>query len=390
MKQSIPRPIWALGFVSLLMDASSEAIHSLLPVFVVVTLGASPIALGLLEGIAEATAAVLKAFSGVISDRMARRKPLAVAGYGLSALSKPLFAIAGSLGLVFTARIIDRVGKGIRGAPRDALVADLSPDAIRGACYGLRQALDTVGAFAGPLLAMALMALFAGDIRTVFWVSTVPALICVAVLVKGVQEPPRTVAKAGAGASLTWSGMRDLGPAYWRTVGLGVLFMLARFSEAFLVVAATEQGFAATWVPAVFVVMNITYAAGAYPAGALSDRVGRHGLLALGCAVLITADLVLAFGSGALAVLAGVALWGVHLALTEGLLVALVADAAPAAARGTAFGVFHLLRGGALLAASVVAGALWQFAGAGATFLTGAALATAALVVAAAHHHRSR
>jgi len=376
----IPRPIWALGVVSLLMDASSEAIHSLLPVFVVVTLGASPLALGWLEGLAEATAALLKAFSGVLSDRLGRRKALAVAGYGLSALSKPLFALAGSLAPVFVARIVDRVGKGVRGAPRDALVAELAPAAIRGACFGLRQALDTVGAFLGPLLAMALMVLLAGDIRAVFWVSALPALLAVAVLWLGVREPDRAPpGPDGTAVAPRWADAAALPRRYWMLVVTATLFSLARFSEAFLLVAASENGLALRWVPIALVVMNVCYAAAAYPAGALSDRLGRRAPLAAGCAVLIGADVVLALAGGVAMTLAGIGLWGIHLALTQGQLTAMVADRSPARLHGTAFGLYHLASGLALLGASLLAGALWQARGPSATFTVGALLAALAL-----------
>ena len=376
----IPRSIWALGFVSLLMDVSSEMIHSLLPVFIVGTLGASALVLGLIEGAAEATALIVKVFSGVLSDWSGRRKPLAVLGYGLGALSKPLFALAPGIEWVVGARLADRVGKGIRGAPRDALVADIAPPALRGAAFGLRQALDTVGAFAGPLLAVGLMLAWANDIRAVFWVAVVPAWLSVALLVAGVREPDRARDAAPVNP-LRREHLARLPSAYWWVVGVGAVFTLARFSEAFLVLRAVEGGLALAWTPLVLVGMNLVYAVAAYPFGKLSDRVGRARLLALGLALLIAADLALAAGSAWPWVGGGVALWGLHLAVTQGLLATLVADSAPADLRGTAFGLFNLVSGIAMLVASALAGWLWDGFGATATFLAGAVFSTLALGV---------
>ena len=376
----IPRSIWALGFVSLLMDVSSEMIHSLLPVFIVGTLGASALVLGLIEGAAEATALIVKIFSGVLSDWSGRRKPLAVLGYGLGALSKPLFALAPGIDCVVGARLADRVGKGIRGAPRDALVADIAPPALRGAAFGLRQSLDTVGAFAGPLLAVGLMLVWANDIRAVFWVAVVPAWLSVALLVAGVREPDRARDSVPVNP-LRRENLARLPGAYWWVVGVGAVFTLARFSEAFLVLRAVEGGLTLAWTPLVLVGMNLVYALAAYPFGWLSDRVGRTRLLALGLALLIAADLSLAAGSGWPWVGTGVALWGLHLAVTQGLLATLVADSAPAELRGTAFGLFNLVSGIAMLVASALAGWLWDGFGAAATFVAGAVFSTLALGV---------
>ena len=377
---ALPRGVWALGLVSLLMDLSSEMIHSLLPVFLVTVLGAGALSVGIIEGIAEATSSIVKLFSGTLSDRLGRRKPLALLGYGMAAVTKPLFPLASSVSMVLAARFVDRVGKGIRGAPRDALVADLTPPEQRGAAYGLRQALDTVGAVLGPVAAMALMALTSDDFRLVFWVATIPALLCVAVLALGVREPPH-VPKARYPHPL-WSreSLAGLGPRFWALVAVAVVMTLARFSEAFLVLRALNVGLAVALVPAVMVAMNVTYALTSYPVGALSDRIGRHGLLLAGFAVLILSDAALALADGPLMVFAGAALWGVHMGMTQGLLSALVADGAPADRRGTAFGVFNLVTGLALLAASVLAGALWSVLGPGATFLAGAGFSAAALL----------
>jgi MFS family permease len=376
---AIPRGVWALGFVSLLMDVSSEMIHSLLPVFLVSVLGASVSAVGLLEGLAEATASIMKVFSGVLSDWVGKRKQLVLLGYGLAALTKPLFALAPTVGWVVGARLADRVGKGIRGAPRDALLADLTPAKLRGASFGLRQTLDTVGAFAGPLLAIVTMSLTGGSFRTVFWVAVVPALGCVTVLVLFVVEPstrrataPRSPLRATA----------ELGAAYWALVVVGALFTLARFSEAFLILKIAAVGLSASYVPLVLVLMNVAYAGCAYPAGWLSDRANRWWVVGVGAALLVAADLVLAASTRVGSALVGIVLWGLHMGFTQGLFAALVADAARPEQRGTAFGVFNLVSGVALLAASALAGVVWDRAGAAATFFTGAVLTVVAVLAA--------
>ncbi|WP_374438103.1 MFS transporter [Inhella sp.] len=374
----LPTAIWVLGFVSLLMDISSEMIHSLLPLFLVGSLGASALVVGLIEGLAEATALIVKVFSGALSDYLGRRKGLALFGYALGALTKPLFALAPGMAWVLTARLLDRIGKGVRGAPRDALVADLAPPALRGAAFGLRQALDTVGAFLGPLLAVGLMLLWANDFRAVFWVAVIPGLLAVALLLFGIREPTR---QAGAPRvnPIRRERLRQLGSGYWWVVALGAVFTLARFSEAFLVLKAEQSGIALALVPLVMVAMNLVYAASAYPFGRLSDRVSHRGLLAAGLLVLMAADLVLATASHWLGVLAGVVLWGVHMGMTQGLLAAMVAGEAPADLRGTAFGFFNLVSGVALLLASALAGLLWDRLGPGATFHAGAAFCVVAL-----------
>lgn len=379
----LPAGVWALGFVSMFMDISSEMIHGLLPVFLVGTLGVSAAALGLIEGIAESTAAVTKMFSGVWSDRIGRRKPLAVLGYSMAAITKPLFPLADSVITVFAARFVDRIGKGIRGAPRDALVADLTPAEQRGAAFGLRQTLDTVGAFVGPLMAIGLMVVFAGSTRTVFWIATLPAIIAVAILVMAVREPEAPRPKAARGNPLAGFHWRRFPPAFWRLVVIVVLFTLTRFSEAFLVLRAQSSGLPEAYAPLALVVMNLAYLVSAYPAGALSDRMPRHRLLVLGCVVMVAADMLLAFGRGPTAIFIGIAAWGLHMGMTEGLLNALTADHAPPELRGTAFGVVNLVRGVTLLVASVVAGGLWAKFGPQATFLAGAVLAGVTAVVAA-------
>lgn len=379
MLKNMPRGVWMLGFVSLFMDISSEMIHAVLPLFVVGTLGASAALLGLLEGIAEATAQISKVFSGVLSDRWRNRKHMALLGYGMATVVKPLFPLAGSVTAVFVARFADRVGKGIRGAPRDAMVADMTPPELRGAAYGLRQSLDTVGAFAGPLIAIGLMLLLAMDLRTLMWAAIIPGVIAVAILAFGVKEPPQGPAAARK-PGFDVATVRDLGLPFWLVAGLGAVMMLARFSEAFLVLKAADVGLAVAWVPLVMVVMSGVYAVSSYPAGVLSDRLGRRGLLLAGLGVLIGADLVLAYGGSIPLVLAGVALWGLHMGLTQGILATLVADTAPVSMRGTAFGAFNLVSGLAMLAASVIAGLLWDRAGPQATFLAGAGFAALTLL----------
>jgi len=377
---NLPKGVIALGLVSLCMDLSSEMIHSLLPVFLVTVLGASALSVGLIEGIAEATASVVKVFSGVLSDWIGRRKPLVLMGYGLAALTKPLFPLATGLGTILTARFVDRIGKGIRGAPRDALIADITPPEIRGAAYGLRQSMDTVGAFAGPLLAMALMAATHDNFRLVFWVAVLPAMACVLLIVFGVDEPESTRRAKQGRLPISRENLRRLPAHFWWIVAFAAMLTLARFSEAFLLLRAQQLGLAVTWVPMILIVMNLVYAASAYPFGKLSDNGNRSKLLAWGIVFLILADLVLAAAGNIRLVVLGAAAWGLHMGATQGLLSALVADAAPADLRGTAFGVFNLASGVALLAASVIAGALWSRFGPAMTFYVGAAFSAVALV----------
>jgi MFS family permease len=372
--REIPHAVWALGFVSLLMDTSSEIIHALLPVYLVTALGASMVTVGFIEGIAEATASITKVFSGAISDWLGKRKLLAVIGYGLAAVSKPIFPLAPSVGWLFAARFIDRIGKGIRGAPRDALIADIAPAHLRGASFGLRQSLDTAGAFIGPALAVGLMWLTANNFRTVFWLAVVPGFLCVALLVFAIHEPERPAGLRKVRSPLSVVELKRLGLAYWFVVGIAVVFSLARFSEAFLILRAQAVGLPVMLVPLVLVLMNLVYALAAYPAGVLSDRVNRITLLGIGFGFLVAADLVLAFTNGLAGVAAGVALWGLHMGFTQGLLATLVADTAPPELRGTAFGMFNLLSGLSLLIASVLAGELWERIGPQGTFLAGAVL----------------
>jgi MFS family permease len=382
--RGIPAPIWALGFVSMFMDVSSEMIHALLPAYLVGVMGASVFAVGIIEGIAEATASIVKVFSGALSDWLGKRKVLAVAGYGLAALTKPIFPLGSTIGWIAAARFIDRVGKGLRGAPRDALVADLAPPSLRGASFGLRQSLDTIGAFAGPGLAIALMWLTSDHYQAVFWIAAIPAVIAVALLQFGVQEPERATPAQLPRWPLRLSELKRLGNVFWIVTGAATLFTLARFSEAFLLLRAQGAGLPVALLPGVLVVMNVVYTIVAYPAGLLSDRTNRINVLAAGLLLLILADILLAIDGGLIVVMAGVALWGAHMGFTQGLLSALLADASPPELRGTAFGIFNLISGLALLVASVAAGALWQRFGASATFLSGAALTAIALLSLAA------
>lgn len=376
----IPGGVWIIGFVSLLMDVSSEMIHSLLPLFMATALGTPVVIIGLIEGLAEATALCVKVFSGVISDYIGKRKGLAVLGYGLGALSKPLFALASTSGMIFSARMIDRVGKGIRGAPRDALVADVTPPEIRGAAYGLRQTLDTMGGFLGPLLAVGLMLLWSNDFRAVYWVAVVPAFLAVFLLFFGLHEP-RTPVVIARTNPVKKDNLKRLGVDCWWVIGLGGVFTLARFSEAFLVLRAQEIDIPLALIPLVMVAMNVVFSFTAYPFGRLSDSISHRRLLQMGLMVLIVADLVLALSDSWIGIIIGVALWGVHMGMTQGLLNTMIARTAPADLRGTAFGFFSLLSGMGLLIASLGAGMLWDIWGSASTFFAGAVICVITLLL---------
>ncbi|MFC5474869.1 MFS transporter [Paraherbaspirillum soli] len=377
----IPRVIWALGLVSLFMDLSSELVHSLLPVFLVGTLGASALTVGLIEGVAEATALIVKIFSGAISDFIGKRKGLLLLGYGLAALSKPLFPLATSAATVFVARFLDRIGKGIRGAPRDALIADVAPLAIRGACFGLRQSMDTVGAVLGPLLAIVLMLVLGGNISLVLWFAVLPALVAVGLIVTSVTEVTQDPVVHRFRSPIRWHVLRRFSKRFWWVVTVGAVFTLARFSEAFLILCAQQLGLSMTWVPSVMVVMSLFYALSAYPVGKWSDRIERSWLLAAGLVLLVAADLVLAQAASIAWGMLGVALWGLHMGFSQGILAALVADTTPAELKGTAFGVFNLVSGLCMLLASVIAGWLWQYHGSAVTFHAGAVFSAMALLL---------
>ena len=375
----LPGAVWALGLTSLFMDISSETIHSVLPTFLVIGLGTSAVYLGVIEGVAEATACIVKVFSGVLSDYMGRRKPLALLGYGMAALTKPLFPLASSAGTVFLARFIDRIGKGIRGAPRDALVADVTPPDRRGAAFGLRQSLDTVGAFAGPVLAMILAVAFTGELRTVLWIAVIPAFLSVLVLWVGVREP-KVQPAAGVKPRSVNLNVRAMPASFWVVCTVASVFMLSRFSEAFLVLVGTRAGLTPAFAPIALVAMNLAYLLSAYPVGKLSDRMEKPQLLVFGCAILAIANFTLAFASTPVLLVVGSLLWGLHMGFTEGIFAAMVANSAPKDLRGSAFGIFNLLRGLVLLAASVAAGILWDKVGPQATFGFGSALAVATVV----------
>ena len=376
----IPAAIWALGLVSLLMDVSSEMIHGLLPIYLVTGLGASMVTVGIIEGTAEATASITKVFSGALSDWLGRRKLLTVIGYGLAAFTKPVFPMASGVGWLVAARFVDRIGKGIRGAPRDALIADIAPAELRGASFGLRQSLDTVGAFIGPLLAVGLMWLTADQFQTVFWFAVLPAFLALGLLVLAVHEPARPKSSGAVRSPLSLKQLERLGSAFWWVVGIATVFTLARFSEAFLLLRAQALGLSVALVPMVLVVMNVAYALAAYPAGVVSDRANRIIVLGFGLALLIAADLTLAFAPNLIVVALGVVLWGLHMGFTQGLVATLVADTAPIELRGTAYGILNLFGGIATLAASIIAGALWDRIGASGTFAAGACFAALALI----------
>lgn len=378
--RKLPKGIWVLGLVSMFMDISSELIHSLLPIFMVTTLGASMATIGLVEGFAEATAVFTKVFSGFISDYFQQRKVLAVVGYGLSAITKPIFPLATSIGWVFGARLVDRIGKGIRGAPRDALVAEIAPKELRGAAYGLRQALDSVGAFVGPLLAVALMIRLKDDIKVTLWVASLPALVAVFLLIAGVREPQSLGGFNAQKKFLSLYHVQRLRLRYWLVVALGTVFSLARFSEAFLILRVQDVGLTIAYVPLILIVMNLIYSIFAYPAGVVADRLSAHTILVGGLGILVVADALLAIATSPQIALLGSGFWGLHMALTQGLLSKLVADTAPADLRGTAFGIFNLVSGGALLLASIIAGYLWSMFGASVTFIAGASFAAISII----------
>ncbi len=385
--RKIPEGVWALGFVSLLMDVSSEMIHALLPVYLVTALGASMTEIGAIEGVAESTASIVKIFSGALSDWLGRRKLLALIGYGLAALTKPAFPLAENIGALVAARFVDRLGKGIRGAPRDALVADLAPAELRGAAFGLRQSLDTIGAFLGPALAILLMWRSHDDFKLVFWIAVLPAFLAVALLLVAVTEPARAGDLRKPRFPLHVEELKRLSNGFWFVALSAALFSLARFSEAFLILRARDAGLPIALSPLVLVAMNVVYALSAYPAGAFTDGRSRLAPLAAGLLLLLCADIVLAAPFGAFAIALGVVLWGLHMGLTQGLLATLVADVAEPELRGTAFGLFNLIGGLATLFASLLAGALWDSYGAVATFLASAGFALLALAALVLTHY---
>jgi MFS family permease len=378
-RPALPRNVWVLGFVSLLMDLSSEIYHSLLPAFITLTLGLPATALGAIDGVAEATANFAKLASGRLSDRSLKRKPWIVAGYGLAALSKPLFPLATSAAMVMGARFADRIGKGIRGSPRDAMVADETPPEIRGRAFGLRQALDTVGALLAPLAAVGLMILTLDRIRTVYWIAVIPAACSFLLAWLALREPEQHLIPTKR--SPLFRGFHDLGRPTRRLIAVGFLFTLARFSEAFLILKGMEVGLSETLSPLTLALFNLAYVVLAYPAGSLSDRMSPKTILMAGMAVLVVGDVVLAKSTNFAGVAAGVALWGAHMALTQGIFARMIADSAPEELRATSFGAFWFASGFASFLASLAAGWLWDREGSSATFLTSAAVAAAALAM---------
>lgn len=375
----IPKTVWALGFVSLFMDFSSELVHSLLPIFLVGSLGVSMVGVGIIEGVAEATAHIVKIFSGAISDYIGKRKVLLLLGYGLASLTKPLFPLAQNVETVFFARFTDRIGKGIRGAPRDALVADVAPKEIRGACFGLRQSMDTMGAILGPTAAILLMLVFSNDVRLVLWFAVLPAIVTMLIIVFKVKEPEKEEKEHNFKMPINVSVIKNFSKQFWFIVILGAMFMLARFSEAFLVLKASEVGFEAAWVPLVMIVMALTYTIFAYPIGKLSDRIKREYMLIIGLMILILADIILANAKSNISVLIGTAIWGIHMGFTQGVLATLIADYSPKEYNGTAFGIFNFVSGISMLIASIIAGVVWQEFGSYMTFYAGGIFALISL-----------
>jgi len=378
-RPQLPRNVWVLGFVSLFMDLSSEIYHALLPAFITMVLGLPATALGAIDGVAEATANLAKLFSGRLSDRSLKRKPWIMGGYGLAALSKPLFPLASDAPLVMLARFADRIGKGIRGSPRDAMIADETPPEIRGRAFGLRQALDTAGALLAPLLAIGLMALLASDIRKVFWIAIIPAAISFLLAWLVLREANEHLAPIKR--SPFFAGFRELDKETKRLLQVGFLFTLARFSEGFLILKGIDIGLSEAMSPLTLAIFNLAYVALAYPAGALSDRMQPRSILIAGMIVLIAGDMVLARTSNFAGLVVGTALWGAHMALTQGIFSRMIADSAPEELRATSFGAFYFVTGIGTLLASLGAGWLWDGQGPESTFLTSAGVAAAAVAL---------
>ncbi|MDJ0867562.1 MAG: MFS transporter [Myxococcota bacterium] len=387
----IPRNVWAASATSFLMDVSSEMVVNVLPLFLANVLGVRTVVIGLVEGLAEATASLLKVFSGSLSDRLGRRKPLAVAGYAISALAKPGFALATSWGGIAGARWADRVGKGVRTAPRDALVADAVGAGDRGLAFGLHRAADTGGAVVGLAIAIGVLALVergaatldADAFRTLVWVSLVPAVGAVAVLAFGVREVRAPVRVAAARP-----GLRGLGRPFFAFLLVSALFDLGNFSDAFLVLRAQERGLGVTDILWVLVGFNLVYAVVSTPGGRLSDRIGRRAVIAAGWVWYAAVHLGFAGARSGGDVTVLFLLHGVYYGLTAGTAKALIADLVPERLRGSAYGSYFAVMGAIDLPASLLAGALWQGLGAWPgfgpaapfVFSAGTALAAAALL----------
>nr|WP_200892490.1 MFS transporter [Aliterella atlantica] len=389
----LPRQVWVLGWVSLLMDIGSKMIQSVLPLFLVSMLGASLVTVGAIEGIAEVTAAGLKVGSGLISDRGGQhRKWSAVLGYGFSALMIPLYPIATSPGWILAARMGDRMGKGIRVAPRNALVADATPEHQRGAAYGLRYTLDTIGALLGPIVATILLAVSRQNTRLVFWAAMIPAFLAVGLLIWGIQAPPFAQPSSKSKASgLRWQSLQQLGVNYWHLVVVVCLFNLGNSSDAFLLLKAKDVGISFTAVPLVLTAIHAGSAVSAYPAGWLSDRLSRRNvfLVGLGLFALTYGGLAIARQPWQVWLLLG--LYGLYQGITQGVLLAMVAATITPMSRGTAFSFLSLVAGFSLLLASLLAGWLWQQIGSWAAFGLGSASAIAAILyfIVFLHHYPS-
>jgi MFS family permease len=354
------------------MDLSSEMILSILPIFLVTGLGVSVLTLGLIEGLAEGVASVIKAFSGALSDYLKKRKILVVIGYGLSTLTKPFFALASTATWIFVARFVDRLGKGIRGAPRDSLIADSTSTKIRGTAYSLRQTLDTLGAVLGPIFAIIILYLTTNNFRLVLWFAVIPAVLCIVVLIFGVKESTLKKNISRKKSYFLFENFLKITPVIWLFFLTVFILNLGHFSEAFLLLRSQEIGLKVSFIPVVFVVMNVAYAIVAVPFGHLADRGGFFILIVCGFLILVLADIILALTNSVGWMFVGIIFWGIHLGMTQGLLLAMISKLSPLELRGTSFGLFHAISGVALLTASLIAGYLWQYYYSGLIFFVSA------------------
>jgi len=385
-RKGLTRNVIILGFVSLLNDGASEMIYPLLPVFLTAVLGAGPVALGIIEGIAESTASLLKLTSGYLSDRVRRRKGWIVAGYSISNVIRPLIAIATSWPQVLALRFSDRVGKGLRTSPRDAIIADSTPPEFRGMAYGFHRAMDHGGAIIGPLLATGLLLVLHDtpqeNLKTVFLLSFIPGLLAVCLLFVGLREKPvdgpRPALSSGFNFRAAWAGM----PAGFRKyLAIILAFTLGNSTDAFLLLRAQQLGVSIALLPAIWVALHVVKMGFSVPGGILSDRIGRKKVIVTGWIVYALVYGGFAFASSQWHVWALFMVYGVYFGLTEGVEKALVADFAPVHLRGSAFGLYHLIVGIGALPASLLFGLVWQKFGAAAAFGMGASLAMLASVM---------
>jgi len=375
----LPRNVWALSWVAFFNDTATEMGYWLLPQFLVGVLGASPMTFGLIEGAAETVSSFGRLLSGWLSDRLRRRKPLVAAGYTVANIVKPWLAVAASWGQVFWVRFTDRAAKGFRGAPRDALIADSVPQAQRGAAFGLRQAMDTAGAVLGPLGALALLPLFSGDVRKVFWLATIPGAVCILLVWFGVSEV-RPAEHVGA--------VREppLHPVNWNKslviilIAAG-LFSLGNSSDLFLILRAQNLGVRAALAPGLGLLFNLVYTSLSWPAGKLSDQIPRRALVVLGYLIYGAVYLGFSLVRGPQFVWFLFAVYGMYYAMTEGVIRAWIADLVPSSSRGSVFGVFNWLVGVAALPASLVAGWLWRHYSPPAPFFVSALLSFSAALL---------